>query len=182
MYCSWKAINLSVWMKEICTILVKLYIICSRMQRVSLHASPPVVIRGVHWTMQRGVLQTWITHQSPAIVMLYMWPVLSFSCSHMQYIAWNLRCPWNEMQHLCMWPFLAFTCCNSYYTPWNLHCPWNKMQHLYSVTCPCFHMLQHRPPIKYACTLVVVCFCHCYIITSHFIYRNCFHRDLPSLE
>ena len=34
---------------------------------------PPVVIRCVHWTMQRGggggVLQTWITPQSPAIVM-----------------------------------------------------------------------------------------------------------------
>ena len=31
---------------------------------------PPVVIRCVHWTMQRGVLQTWITIQSPVIVML----------------------------------------------------------------------------------------------------------------
>ena len=29
----------------------------------------PPVIRCVHWTMQRGVLQTWITPQSPAIVM-----------------------------------------------------------------------------------------------------------------
>ena len=30
---------------------------------------PPVVIRCVHWTMQRGVLQTWINIHSPAIVM-----------------------------------------------------------------------------------------------------------------
>ena len=30
---------------------------------------PPVVIRCVHWTMQRGVLQTWITLQSPVVVM-----------------------------------------------------------------------------------------------------------------
>ena len=29
---------------------------------------PPVVIRCVHWTMQRGVLQTWITPQSTDIV------------------------------------------------------------------------------------------------------------------
>ena len=30
---------------------------------------PPVAIRCVHWTLQRGVLQTWITPQSPTIVM-----------------------------------------------------------------------------------------------------------------
>ena len=30
---------------------------------------PPVVIRCVHWTMQSGVLQTWITIQSPVVVM-----------------------------------------------------------------------------------------------------------------
>ena len=29
---------------------------------------PPVVIRCVHWTMQMGVLQTWITTQSPAFI------------------------------------------------------------------------------------------------------------------
>ena len=33
-----KAINLSVWMKEICTLLVKLHIIFTRMQRVNQHA------------------------------------------------------------------------------------------------------------------------------------------------
>ena len=33
-----KTITLSVWMKEICTLLVKLHIICSRMQRVNQHA------------------------------------------------------------------------------------------------------------------------------------------------
>ena len=32
-------------------------------------AVPPVVISCVHWTMQRGVQQTWITAQGPAIVM-----------------------------------------------------------------------------------------------------------------
>ena len=32
---------------------------------------PPVVIRCVHWTMQREAMQTWITTQSPAIVMFY---------------------------------------------------------------------------------------------------------------
>ena len=30
-------------MKEICTLLVKLYIICSRMQRVNLHARPSII-------------------------------------------------------------------------------------------------------------------------------------------
>ena len=30
---------------------------------------PPVVIRCVHWTMQMGVLLTWIMAQSTAIVM-----------------------------------------------------------------------------------------------------------------
>ena len=57
-----KAINWSVWMKEICTLLVKSYIICPRMQRVNLHDRPsiiqvgvPPVIRCVHWTMQSGV-------------------------------------------------------------------------------------------------------------------------------
>ena len=31
---------------------------------------PPVVIRCVHWTIQRGVLQTWLTALGPAVVML----------------------------------------------------------------------------------------------------------------
>ena len=44
MYCSWiHAFNLSVWMKEICTLLVKLYIICSGIQRVNLHARPHII-------------------------------------------------------------------------------------------------------------------------------------------
>ena len=30
---------------------------------------PPVVIRCVHWTMQMGVLQTWIKAQGIAVVM-----------------------------------------------------------------------------------------------------------------
>ena len=73
-----KTITLSVWMKEICTLLVKLHIICSRMQRVNQHAIdplsyrwgvPPVVIRCVHRTMQMWVPQTWITAQGIAIVM-----------------------------------------------------------------------------------------------------------------
>ena len=63
MYFSWKTINFSVWIKEICIQLVKLHIICSRMQRGNLHARPyfiqvgvpPVVIRYVHWTIQTGV-------------------------------------------------------------------------------------------------------------------------------
>ena len=38
-----KAVNLSVWMKEICTLLVKLHIICSRMQRVNLHFRPSIM-------------------------------------------------------------------------------------------------------------------------------------------
>ena len=38
-----KAINLSVWFKEICTLLVKLHIIFSRMQRVNLHARPSII-------------------------------------------------------------------------------------------------------------------------------------------
>ena len=61
-------------MKEICTLLVKLHIIFSRMQRVNQHARPsiiqhpPVVIRCVHWTMQMWVLPTWIKAQGLAIV------------------------------------------------------------------------------------------------------------------
>ena len=49
-FCHWhqcvvheKAIDLSALMKEICTLLVKLYIICSRMQRVNLHARPSII-------------------------------------------------------------------------------------------------------------------------------------------
>ena len=38
-----KAINLSVWIKEICIILVKLHIICFRMQRVNLHNRPSII-------------------------------------------------------------------------------------------------------------------------------------------
>ena len=36
-------INLSVWIKEICTLLLKLHIICSRMQRVNLHARSSII-------------------------------------------------------------------------------------------------------------------------------------------
>ena len=64
-------------MKEICTLLVKLYIICSRMQRVNLHARPSIIQLG--WPTccyqvcaldhERGVLQTWITIQSPVFLM-----------------------------------------------------------------------------------------------------------------
>ena len=67
-------------MKEICTLLVKLHIIFSRLQELTSMLDPliyrwsvaPVVIRCVHWTMQREVLQTWITSQSPAIVMKWV--------------------------------------------------------------------------------------------------------------
>ena len=38
-----KTINLSAWMKEICTLLVKLHIIFSRMQRVNQHARPSII-------------------------------------------------------------------------------------------------------------------------------------------
>ena len=38
-----KTINLSVWIKEICTLLVKLHIIFSRMQRVNQHARPSII-------------------------------------------------------------------------------------------------------------------------------------------
>ena len=96
-----------------------------------------------------------------------MWPVLAFSCSNIQYTEWNIHCLWNKGQLLYLWPVLAFLCSNTQHIPWNLHCPWNKVQHLCSVTCSCFHMLQYtKHPIKYAYTLVVVCFCHCYIITK----------------
>ena len=49
-FCLWhnhivheKTINLSVWMKEICTLLVKLHTIFSRMQRVNQHARPSII-------------------------------------------------------------------------------------------------------------------------------------------
>ena len=46
----------------------------------------PVVIRCVHWTMQREVLQTWITSQGPAIVMNILLPnwfvLLRLNCTN----------------------------------------------------------------------------------------------------
>ena len=64
-------------MKEICTLLVKLYIICSRMQRVNLHARPSIIQVGCPTCCyqvcaldhERGVLQTWFIIQSPVVVM-----------------------------------------------------------------------------------------------------------------
>ena len=66
-------------MKEICTLLVKLYIICSRMQRVNLHARPSIIQVGCPTCCyqvcaldhEREVLQTWITIQSPVLVMCW---------------------------------------------------------------------------------------------------------------
>ena len=64
-------------MKEICTLLLKLYIICSRMQRVNLHARPSNIQVGCTTCCYhvcapdhaKGVQQTWITALGPAIVM-----------------------------------------------------------------------------------------------------------------
>ena len=64
-------------MKEIWTLLVKLYIICSRMQRVNLHARHSIIqVKRPTCCYQvcaldhaKGVLQTWIIIQSPAILM-----------------------------------------------------------------------------------------------------------------
>ena len=72
-----KVINLSVWIKKICTLLLKLHIICSRMQRVNLHARPSIIQVGCPICCYqvcaldhvKGVLQTWIIPQSPAIIM-----------------------------------------------------------------------------------------------------------------
>ena len=66
-------------MKEICILLVKLYIICSRMQRVNLHVRPSIIQVGCPTCCyqvcaldhERGVLQTWITIQSPVVIMEY---------------------------------------------------------------------------------------------------------------
>ena len=66
-------------MKEICTLLVKLYIICSRVQRVNLHARPSIIQVGCPTCCyqvcaldhERGVLQTRITIQRPVVVMSY---------------------------------------------------------------------------------------------------------------
>ena len=76
-----KTINLSVWIKEICTLLVKLHMICSRMQRVNLHSRPFIIQVGCTTCCfqvcaldhAKGLLQTWITSQSPAIVMCAMY-------------------------------------------------------------------------------------------------------------
>ena len=67
-------------MKEICTLLVKLYIICSRMQRVDLHARPSIIQVGCPTCCyqvcaldhERGVLQTWITIQRTVVVMQWI--------------------------------------------------------------------------------------------------------------
>ena len=64
-------------MNEICTLLVKIYIICSRMERVNLHARPSIIQVGCPiYCYQlcaldhaKGVMQTWITAQSLAILM-----------------------------------------------------------------------------------------------------------------
>ena len=72
-----KVINFSVWIKKICTLLLKLHIICSRMQKVNLHARPSIIQMGCPICCYqvcaldhvKGVLQTWIIPQSPAIIM-----------------------------------------------------------------------------------------------------------------
>ena len=72
-----KTINLSVWIKEICTLLVKLHIFSPECKELTSMLDPllyrwgvpPVVIRCVHWTMQMGVLQTWIKALGLDIVM-----------------------------------------------------------------------------------------------------------------
>ena len=79
-----KAINVSVWIKEICTLLWKFHIIFSRMQRVNQHARPSIIQVGCPTCCYQvcaldhargGVLQTWITTQSIAIVMLYLYEI-----------------------------------------------------------------------------------------------------------
>ena len=68
---------------------------------------PPIVIRYVHWTMQRGVLQTWITAQSPATVMVSADYFVQFSS--VQFIYWKqapvglyfqIQCGW-LLQSIC---------------------------------------------------------------------------------
>ena len=67
-----------VWMKEICTRLVKLYIIFSRMPRINLHARPSIIPVGCPnccylvcaLDHAKGVLQTWIATPSPTIIMI----------------------------------------------------------------------------------------------------------------
>ena len=78
----------------------------SRMQRVNLNVRPsiirgvpPVVIRCVYWTMQRGVLQTWITPQSPAIEM-WKAPVLLTTTL--------LEAPLEFQSVICSWVFRFF--------------------------------------------------------------------------
>ena len=48
--------------------------------------APPVVIRCVHWTMQKGVMQTWIIPQSPAIVMLNENVSISIKISSLKFV------------------------------------------------------------------------------------------------
>ena len=66
-------------MKEICTLSNILFspeckeLISMLDPLLYMWGVPPVVIRCVHWTMQMGVLQTWITTQSTAMVMVTNW-------------------------------------------------------------------------------------------------------------
>ena len=56
---------------------------------------PPVVIRCVHWTMQMGVLQTWIKAQGIAVVMMNIRPTPNASMKGPQ--------PCTHHSHLPIW-------------------------------------------------------------------------------
>ena len=49
---------------------------------------PPVVIRCVHRTMRRGVVQTWITPQSPTVVMEKLLHKYEFHGIHGELLSW----------------------------------------------------------------------------------------------
>ena len=72
---------------------------------------PPVVIRCVHWTMQSGVLQTWITIQSPVVVMIsqqYCDLEWSIRSSEVRCIPWVQMGTFNkEIGFLCGLKFFA---------------------------------------------------------------------------
>ena len=63
---------------------------------------PPVVIRCVHWTVQRRVLQPWITPKNPSIVMMISIIIISYDtvgniiCLHFSWV----DIAWIVIQHI----------------------------------------------------------------------------------
>ena len=97
------------------------------MQRVNLHARPSIIQVGCPTCCyqvcaldhERGVLQTWITIQSPVVVMVLSGTVLSIliACSNMVYMYIAM---W-------VWRYVLFYCMYFYVEKKGQWMTWNKL-------------------------------------------------------